>query len=140
MRSYRTLFRTPEYAPFLLSFAAYAAAQTIAGLALATLVYRATGSPLLSAVSMFGPQLAQLLGAAFLLLCDTAARTLLGKGSEDCALLLRMKDDGMAPVVFRGHEGLAIPGDSGVPRNVQTTQVISLADLGITHAAKQQVI
>ncbi|MET7732951.1 MFS transporter [Streptomyces sp. NPDC005402] len=67
MRSYRTLLRTPEYAPFLLSFAAYAAAQTIGGLALGTLVYRATGSPLLSAVSMFGPQLAQLLGAAFLL-------------------------------------------------------------------------
>lgn len=67
MRSYRTLFRTPEYAPFLLSFAGYAAAQTIGGLALGTLVYRATGSPLLSAVSMFGPQLAQLLGAAFLL-------------------------------------------------------------------------
>ncbi|MFC8365219.1 MFS transporter [Streptomyces griseorubiginosus] len=67
MRSYRELFRTPEYAPFLLSFAAYAAAQTIGGLALGTLVYRATGSPLLSAVSMFGPQLAQLLGAAFLL-------------------------------------------------------------------------
>jgi MFS family permease len=67
MRSYRTLFRTPEYVPFLLSFAAHAAGQTIGGLALATLVYRATGSPLLSALSMFGPQLAQLLGAAFLL-------------------------------------------------------------------------
>lgn len=67
MRSYRDLFRTPEYTPFLLSFAGYAAAQTIGGLALATLVYRATGSPFLSAVSMFGPQLAQLLGAAFLL-------------------------------------------------------------------------
>jgi predicted MFS family arabinose efflux permease len=67
MRSYRTLLRTPEYSPFLLSFAAYAAAQTIGGLALGTLVYRATDSPLLSAVSMFGPQLAQLLGGAFLL-------------------------------------------------------------------------
>ncbi|MFF4354237.1 MFS transporter [Streptomyces sp. NPDC001530] len=67
MRSYRTLFRTPEFTPFLLSFAAYAAAQTIGGLALGTLVFRATGSPLLSAVSMFGPQLAQLLGATFLL-------------------------------------------------------------------------
>ncbi|WP_328748161.1 MFS transporter [Streptomyces sp. NBC_00285] len=67
MRSYRTLLRTPEYGPFLFSFAAYAAAQTIGGLALATLVYRATDSPLLSAVSMFGPQLAQLLGGAFLL-------------------------------------------------------------------------
>lgn len=62
MRSYRTLFRTPEFTPFLLSFAAFAAAQTIGGLALGTLVFRATGSPFLSAVSMFGPQLAQLLG------------------------------------------------------------------------------
>lgn len=67
MRSYRSLFRTPEFTPFLLSFAALAAAQTIGGLALGTLVFRATGSPLLSAVSMFGPQLAQLLGGAFLL-------------------------------------------------------------------------
>ncbi|WP_369366835.1 MFS transporter [Streptomyces sp. CG4] len=67
MRSYRTLFRIPEFTPFLLSFAAHAAAQTIGGLALGTLVFRATGSPFLSAVSMYGPQLAQLLGAAFLL-------------------------------------------------------------------------
>ncbi|MDT0460354.1 MFS transporter [Streptomyces sp. DSM 41527] len=67
MRSYRTLFRTPEFTPFLLSFAAHAAAQTIGGLALGTLVFGATGSPLLSAVSMFGPQLAQVLGATFLL-------------------------------------------------------------------------
>ncbi|MEV5149367.1 MFS transporter [Streptomyces sp. NPDC052727] len=67
MRSYRSLFRTPEYTPFLFSFAAFAAAQTIGGLALGTLVFRATGAPFLSAVSMFGPQLAQLLGGAFLL-------------------------------------------------------------------------
>ncbi|MEV8286842.1 MFS transporter [Streptomyces niveus] len=67
MRSYQTLFRTPEFTPFLLSFAAFAAAQTIGGLALGTLVFRATGSPFLSALSMFGPQLAQLAGAMFLL-------------------------------------------------------------------------
>ncbi|WP_405967442.1 MFS transporter [Streptomyces sp. NBC_00015] len=67
MRSYRFLFRTPEFTPFLLSFAAFAAAQTIGGLALGMLVFRATGSPFLSAVSMFGPQLAQLLGGALLL-------------------------------------------------------------------------
>ncbi|WP_405628919.1 MFS transporter [Streptomyces sp. NBC_00016] len=67
MRSYRFLFRTPQFTPFLLSFAAFAAAQTVGGLALGTLVFRATGSPFLSAVSMFGPQLAQLLGGAFLL-------------------------------------------------------------------------
>lgn len=67
MRSYRTLLRTPEFTPFLLSFAVSAAAQTIGGLALGTLVFRATGSPLLTAISMFGPHLAQLLGGAFLL-------------------------------------------------------------------------
>ena len=67
MRSYRELFRTPEYTPFFFSFAAQNAALTISGLALATLVYKATESPLLSAVSMFGPQLAQMLGATFFL-------------------------------------------------------------------------
>ncbi|MGV9276875.1 MFS transporter [Streptomyces griseosporeus] len=67
MRSYRELFRTPEFPPFFVSAAARTAAQTISGLALGTLVYRATGSPLLSAVSMFGPQLAQMLGATFLM-------------------------------------------------------------------------
>ncbi|MFD0315843.1 MFS transporter [Streptomyces flavalbus] len=67
MRSYRTLFRTPEFTPFLLSFAASAAAQTIGSLALGTLVFRATGSPLLTALSMFGPHLAMLAGAALLL-------------------------------------------------------------------------
>ncbi|MEV6115136.1 MFS transporter [Streptomyces sp. NPDC052109] len=67
MTSYRSLFRTPEFTPLFLGSAAQTAAQTVGGLALATLVYRATGSPLLSAVSMFGPSLAQVLGATFLL-------------------------------------------------------------------------
>ncbi|MFE0423208.1 MFS transporter [Streptomyces sp. NPDC058953] len=67
MRSYRTLFRTPEVTPFMLSFAVFAAGQMMGALAIGTLVYRATGSPLLTAVSMFGPQIAQLLGGAFLL-------------------------------------------------------------------------
>lgn len=67
MRSYRQLFRTPEFTPFFLASAANTAAQTIGGLALGTLVYRLTDSPLLSAVSMFGPQLAQVLGATVLL-------------------------------------------------------------------------
>jgi predicted MFS family arabinose efflux permease len=67
MRSYRTLFRTPEFTPFLLSFAASGAADTIGTLARGTLVFGATGSPFLTALSMFGPQLAQLLGATFLM-------------------------------------------------------------------------
>ncbi|SEQ97789.1 hypothetical protein SAMN04487983_101015 [Streptomyces sp. yr375] len=64
---YRQLFRVPEFTPLFLSSAALTAAQTVSGLALGTLVYRATDSPLLSAVSMFGPSLAQVVGATFLL-------------------------------------------------------------------------
>ena len=67
MRSYSALFRTREFTPFFLSTALSSAASTIGGLALATLTYRATGSPLLSALSMFGPQLAQVVGATTLL-------------------------------------------------------------------------
>ncbi|MEU9348075.1 MFS transporter [Streptomyces sp. NPDC048278] len=65
--SYRSLFRTPEFTPLFLGAAAQNAAGTVGGLALGTLVYRSTGSPLLSALSMFGPSLAQVLGATFLL-------------------------------------------------------------------------
>jgi MFS family permease len=67
MRSYQHLFRTREFTPLFLSSSAQIAAQTVGGLALGTLVYRATDSPLLSAVSMFGPSLAQVLGATFFL-------------------------------------------------------------------------
>ncbi|MET7319166.1 MFS transporter [Streptomyces sp. NPDC005549] len=66
-RSYVGLFRTPEFSPLFLSSAANIAAQTVSGLALGTLVFRATNSPLLSAVSMFGPALAQVLGATLFL-------------------------------------------------------------------------
>ncbi|MEU3851878.1 MFS transporter [Streptomyces sp. NPDC029554] len=67
MRSYRDLFRTPEFTPFFLAASAQTVAQTMGGLALGTLVYRQTSSPLLSAVSMFGSSLVQVLGATFLL-------------------------------------------------------------------------
>ncbi|MEZ7002693.1 MFS transporter [Streptomyces sp. AD55] len=64
---YRALFRTPEFTPLFVSSSASISAQTVSGLALGTLVFRATNSPLLSAVSMFGPSLAQVVGATFLL-------------------------------------------------------------------------
>ncbi|MEW2510854.1 MFS transporter [Streptomyces sp. NPDC046870] len=67
MPSYRSLFRTPEFTPLFLGAAAQTAAGTAGGLALGTLVYRTTGSPLLSSLSMFGPSLAQVLGATLLL-------------------------------------------------------------------------
>jgi MFS family permease len=67
MRTYRELFRTPEFTPLFLTVSARVAAQTVAGLALGILIYAQTGSPLLAALAMFGPQLAQLLGASILL-------------------------------------------------------------------------
>lgn len=67
MRTYRELFRIPEFTPLFVTSAAVVAGSTLSGLALGTLVYAATGSPLLSALSMFGPSLAQLIGASTLL-------------------------------------------------------------------------
>lgn len=67
MRTYRELFRTPEFTPLFASVATQAAAGTLSSLALGTLIYDRTGSPLLSALSMFGPSFAQVLGATLLL-------------------------------------------------------------------------
>lgn len=93
MRSYGDLFRTPEFTPLFLSSAAHNAAQTTGGLALATLVYRATNSPLLSAVSMFGPSLAQVAGATLLLsgadrLAPRRALTVIALAFAACTALL----------------------------------------------------
>lgn len=66
-RTYRQLFRAPEFAPFFSSLVLQNGAMALSGLAIATLVYRRTESPLLSALAMFGPALAQLLGATTVL-------------------------------------------------------------------------
>ncbi|MFG3306715.1 MFS transporter [Streptomyces wuyuanensis] len=67
MRTYRELFRAPEFTPLFLATTAQTAGSTVGGLALGTLVHSATGSPLLSALAMFGPSLAQVVGATTLL-------------------------------------------------------------------------
>ena len=67
MRTYRELFRSPEFTPLFLTSSVQVAATTVTGLALATLVYAATRSPLLSALVMFGPSVAQMIGATVLL-------------------------------------------------------------------------
>ncbi|WP_406197018.1 MFS transporter [Streptomyces europaeiscabiei] len=97
MRSYQDLFRTREFTPLFLSSALQAAASTIGGLALATSVYAATGSPLLSALSMFGPSLAQVLGATTLL---SAADRLPPRGTLT----------GLAVVFAASAAFLALPG------------------------------
>ncbi|MFI6740500.1 MFS transporter [Nonomuraea sp. NPDC050451] len=67
MRTYRELFRTPEFTPLFAASCAQVASTTLNGLALATLVYARTDSPLLAALSMFGPSFAELVGATTLL-------------------------------------------------------------------------
>jgi predicted MFS family arabinose efflux permease len=67
MRTYGELFRMPEFRPLFATTALQVAASTVSGLALGTLVYTATRSPLLSALSMFGASFAQLIGAVALL-------------------------------------------------------------------------
>lgn len=67
MRTYRELFRTQEFTPLFAVSAAQTAAQTMSGLALGILVFRQTDSALLSSLAMFGPALAQLVGAATVL-------------------------------------------------------------------------
>lgn len=84
MPTYRSLFRGPEFTPLFLTGAVLVGAQTLSGLALGTLIYRATGSPLLSALAMFGPSLAQVLGAALLL---SAADRLPPRATLTCSCL-----------------------------------------------------
>jgi MFS family permease len=97
MRTYHDLFRAPEFTPLFLTSAAQVAATTLSGLALATLVFAATSSPLLSALSMFGPSLAQMIGATTLL-------------SAADRLPPRAATTGMALVVGLGTAAQAIPG------------------------------
>jgi predicted MFS family arabinose efflux permease len=67
VRTYRDLLRVPEYVPFFVAFSCLSTAQAVSGLALSTLTYSTTGSPLLSAIALSGPALAQALGAATLM-------------------------------------------------------------------------
>ena len=67
MRTYRELFGTSQFTPLFLSTAAQVAAGTLRGLALAVLVYTATDSALLSALSLFGAHFANVVGAMTLL-------------------------------------------------------------------------
>ncbi|MEV6987268.1 MFS transporter [Sphaerisporangium sp. NPDC051017] len=67
MRTYRELFRAPEFTPLFATSTVQTMALTVSGLALGTLVYGATGSPLLSALSMFGSSFAQVIGATVLM-------------------------------------------------------------------------
>lgn len=67
MRTYRELFQAREFTPFFVAVSLQTAGRTMSGLALGLLVYSTTGSPLLSALSLFGSHFAQAIGAVTLL-------------------------------------------------------------------------
>jgi MFS family permease len=67
MRTYRELFALAGFRRLFGVTCSRSIGSTMEGISLATLVYGKTGSPLLSALSLFGPSAAQVLGAATLL-------------------------------------------------------------------------
>jgi predicted MFS family arabinose efflux permease len=97
VHTYRELFRAPEFTPFFLASSVQVAAQTMSSLALGTLIYSATGSPLLSALATFGPSLTQVIGASMLL-------------SASDRLPPRAVMSGLSLVFAAGTAALAVPG------------------------------
>jgi predicted MFS family arabinose efflux permease len=95
--TYRELFRAPEFTPFFLASSVQVAAQTMSSLALGTLIYSATGSPLLSALAIFGPSLTQVIGASTVL-------------SASDRLPPRAVMTGLSLVFAAGTAALAVPG------------------------------
>lgn len=83
VRTYRDLFAVRDFRALWTSSALTTAAMTMSGLALATVVHERTGSALLTALALFGPSLAQVVGAATLMSAADAApprRALTGVG------------------------------------------------------------
>jgi hypothetical protein len=97
VRTHSDLLRVPEFTPLFATSSLQVAASTVSGLALGTLVYASTRSPLLAALSMFGASFAQLLGAAGLL-------------SAADRLPPRAAISGIALIFGAGSAVLAVPG------------------------------
>ncbi|WP_164704346.1 MFS transporter [Blastococcus litoris] len=90
MPTYRSLFAHREFRALWCSSALATVAATMSSLALATVVHRETGSALLTAVAMFGPSTAQVLGATTLMSAADATpprRTLTQVGAVSTAAL-----------------------------------------------------
>lgn len=67
MRTYRDVFALPEFRILFLARCVTMAAISIGGLALGTTTYASTGSPVLTALAMFGGPLITMLGSATVL-------------------------------------------------------------------------
>lgn len=85
MRTYASVLQQPSFRVLFLAHAAASAATVVSGLALASLVYSRTGSPFLTALTMFGSSLGQLAGATLLL--SAADRVRPRPALASCALV-----------------------------------------------------
>lgn len=74
MRTYRELFGVREFRVLFGTQCLTIAAASLSGLALGTITYAATGSPVLSALSMFGGPLVRVVGSWFLLAMSDTLR------------------------------------------------------------------
>jgi MFS family permease len=95
MRTYRELFAVAEFRRLFGVTCTRSIGTTMEGIALATLIYGRTKSPLLSALSMFGPSAAQVLGATTMLswadrVRPRAALVVTGAAYTAVALLLAL--------------------------------------------------
>jgi predicted MFS family arabinose efflux permease len=67
VRTYREIFGIPEFRMLFVARSFLMAGVVLGGLALGTLIYQTTGSPVLTALAMFGGPLVQLVTSHFLL-------------------------------------------------------------------------
>src|ERR1035437_9503821 len=67
VRTYREIFGIPEFRMLFVARSFFMAGVVLGGLALGTLIYQTTGSPVLTALAMFGGPLVQLAKSHFLL-------------------------------------------------------------------------
>ena len=75
MRTYREIFAVGEFRVIFGTQCLVMASVSIGSLALGTITYSATASPVLTALAMFGGPLVQLVGSRFLLALGPAAPT-----------------------------------------------------------------
>ncbi|MFJ9790953.1 MFS transporter [Streptomyces globosus] len=97
---YRELLRNREFAGLFAGFALTAAASALSGFALGSLVDRQTGSPFLTAVSMYGATFATVLGALTLMS--------VADGSRPRRTLLALQGASLAGIAAQAVPGLPL--------------------------------
>ncbi|WP_223835629.1 MFS transporter [Streptomyces venezuelae] len=97
---YRSLLRNREFSGLYISFTLTVAASTLSGFALGALVNHRTGSPFLTAVSMYGATFATVLGALTLMS--------VADGKRPCRTLLLLQLVSLAGVAAQAVPGLPL--------------------------------